>query len=79
MTATRPDPSIDLSELDFMDSSGVRLVLLAENTARAAGRRVSVHLGDGAARRVFQTLGLLNTFPVEPTVSGTDHHDGIGP
>jgi anti-anti-sigma factor len=80
--ATQTGPTslvIDLSGLDFMDSSGVRLVILAENTARGAGRRVTVRLGDGPARRVFQTLGLLNTFPVEPTGSGTDHHDGTGP
>lgn len=49
---------IDLSELTFVDSSGVRLVLLADRRAQQAGRRLRVHLGTGPALRVFRALGL---------------------
>jgi anti-anti-sigma factor len=57
---------IDLSRLTFVDSSGVRLVLLADDRARAAGRRVAVRLGTGPARRVFQALGLLDKLDIVP-------------
>lgn len=55
---------IDLSGLTFMDSSGVRLVLLADERARADGRRIAVRLGRGPALRVFQVLGLLQKLDI---------------
>ncbi len=55
---------IDLSRLEFIDSSGVRLVLLAQERARVGDRRVAVRLGSGPARRVFQALGLLDRLDV---------------
>lgn len=55
---------IDLSRLDFVDSSGVRLVLLADDTTRAAGRRLTVRLGTGPARRVFELLGLVDRLDI---------------
>jgi anti-anti-sigma factor len=67
---------IDLSGLTFVDSSGVRLALLADDRARAAGRRVAIRLGTGPARRVFQALGLLDKLDVvsaEPGNAPTDH------
>lgn len=57
---------VDLSQLGFVDSSGVRLVLLAQERARAEGRRVAVRLGTGPALRVFQALGLLEKLDVLP-------------
>ena len=57
---------IDLTRLTFVDSSGVRLVLLADDRARAAGRRLGVRLGEGPALRVFQALGLLDKITVVP-------------
>jgi len=67
---------IDLSALTFVDSSGVRLALQADDRARAAGRRVAIRLGTGPARRVFQALGLLDKLDVvsaEPGNAPTDH------
>ena len=60
---------VDLSRLEFVDSSGVRLVLLADDRARAAGRRVAVRLGTGHALRVFQALGLMDKVDVVPVDS----------
>jgi anti-anti-sigma factor len=57
---------LDLSRLEFVDSSGVRLVLLAEQRARAEGRRVAVRLGTGPALRVFEALGLVDKLEVLP-------------
>ncbi|MBW0089056.1 STAS domain-containing protein [Pseudonocardia sp. KRD-184] len=57
---------LDLSELTFVDSSGVRLVLLADDRARACGRRLAVRLGAGPALRVFRALGLLPKLEIIP-------------
>ena len=56
--------TVDLSGLDFVDSSGVRLVLRADARAREAGRRLAVLLGHGPSRRLFEVLGLLTRLDV---------------
>jgi anti-anti-sigma factor len=74
--AERAEPDVlvvDLSGLEFLDSSGVRLVLQAEARARAAGRRVAVVLGTGRALRLFEVLGLLARLEV---VEGPDGLSG---
>jgi anti-sigma B factor antagonist len=55
---------VDLAGLRFVDSTGVRLVLSADERAREAGRRLALRLGDGPARRVFIALGLVDRFEV---------------
>jgi anti-sigma B factor antagonist len=55
---------VDLAGLRFVDSTGVRLILLADERARQAGRRLALRLGDGGARRVFTALGLVDRFEV---------------
>jgi anti-anti-sigma factor len=57
---------LDLSRLAFVDSSGVRLALLANDRARAAGRRFAVRLGTGYALRVFDGLGLVDELDILP-------------
>jgi anti-anti-sigma factor len=49
---------LDLGELGFMDSSGVRLVLEHRAELDASGWPVAVRLGDGEPRRIFALLGL---------------------
>ncbi len=66
---------IDLAALEFVDSTGVRLVLDADQRARAQGRRVAVRLGAGQARRVFHTLGLLDVLDVLPDAEGDAEGD----
>jgi len=55
---------VDLAGLRFVDSTGVRLILSADERARQAGRRLALRLGDGPARRVFAALGLVDRFDV---------------
>lgn len=55
---------VDLAALRFVDSTGVRLILSADERARAEGRRLALRLGDGLARRVFTALGLVDRFEV---------------
>ncbi|NMO88350.1 STAS domain-containing protein [Actinomycetospora sp. TBRC 11914] len=49
---------LDLSQLAFVDSSGVRLVLLAQQEADDTSRRFAVRLGHGSTRRLFDMLGI---------------------
>lgn len=55
---------LDLSGLWFVDSTGVRLVLAADERARESGRRCSVTLGSGRSRRLFEVLGLLDRLDI---------------
>lgn len=55
---------IDLGELDYVDSSGIRLVLLAQHDAEDAGRRLAVRLGSGPVRRMFDMLGITGRLDV---------------
>jgi anti-sigma B factor antagonist len=71
---------LDLSGLTFVDSSGVRLALLADERARAAGRRFAVRLGTGPAMRVFQALGLVGKLDVLAAEAGDGAaHDRSAP
>lgn len=55
MEATGPTVLVlDLSALTFMDSSGLRVVVTADERARRDGRRFTVVNGPDAVRRVFE-------------------------
>jgi anti-anti-sigma factor len=45
---------LDLSGLDFMDSTGLRLVVLADQRASQEGRRFAVVRGGDDVHRVFE-------------------------
>jgi anti-sigma B factor antagonist len=45
---------LDLRGLEFMDSSGLRLVVLADMRAREAGRRFALIRGGETVHRVFE-------------------------
>jgi len=45
---------LDLRQLEFMDSSGLRLVVLADMRAREAGRRFALVRGPETVHRVFE-------------------------
>ncbi len=59
-----PTLVLDLSRLGYVDSSGVRLVLLAQQAADEADRRLAVRLGHGPTRRIFDTLGITERLEV---------------
>ena len=44
---------LDLSELNFLDSTGLRLIVTADHRARESGRRLAVVKGPDAVQRVF--------------------------
>jgi anti-anti-sigma factor len=45
---------LDMRELEFMDSSGLRLVVMADMKARDAGRRFTLVRGGETVHRVFE-------------------------
>jgi anti-anti-sigma factor len=44
---------VDLSKLSFLDSTGLRCIVTADERARAEGRRIVIVRGPDAVQRVF--------------------------
>jgi anti-sigma B factor antagonist len=53
-----PQLVLDLSGLDFMDSTGLRLLIGADNRARDAGRRLVLVKGNEMVQRVLRVTRL---------------------
>jgi anti-sigma B factor antagonist len=71
-TVTENGPTeivIDCSGLSFIDSSGLAVLVAAQNTLAEQGRRLSVHSARRHALRVFEIAGLQEFLDVraEPT------------
>lgn len=49
---------IDLRELEFMDSTGLRALLTAHGRANEGGRRLSLVVGEGAVGRLIELTGV---------------------
>lgn len=56
--------SLDLSRLTFMDSSGLRVVLHAQQLCRERRYDFLVVPGDGQVLRLFQVAGVIDTLPI---------------
>ena len=56
---------IDLSELQFMDSTGLGSIAQAHDRANANGSHVVVRLGSPQVRRLFEVTGLLECLDIE--------------
>ena len=54
---------IDLAGLQFIDTSGVRLIIEADARSRADGNRLRLLRGPRAVRRVFEIVGLNDRLP----------------
>ena len=54
----RPELSLDLSDLDFMDSSGVRVVLRAFKAVSSNGGSFALLSPNPTVRRIIDLLGL---------------------
>lgn len=55
---------LDLSHLNYIDTAGVQLVLLAQDAADEANRRLVLRLGHGFTRRIFDTLDITGRLDV---------------
>jgi anti-anti-sigma factor len=55
---------LDLDELDFMDSSGLRMVLDAASASDADGWRFSLTHGPAQVRRLFEATCVTDRLPI---------------
>lgn len=56
---------LDLSELTFMDSTGLRALLLARQEADESGRELVLRAGPRQVQRVFELSGTIDRFQFE--------------
>lgn len=70
------DPSmlVDLHRLEFMDTSGLGLLLRARKAAREHGSDLVLIAPAPRVRRVLSKTNLLQTFNVYPSVSAAPTH-----
>jgi anti-anti-sigma factor len=60
-----PDTVIlDLGELKFMDSTGLRLIVSAHQRALKAGRRLAIMHATTAIRRIFRLTGMAERLDI---------------
>jgi anti-sigma B factor antagonist len=52
--------AIDLSQVSFVDSTGLRVILGADSRLRDAGGRLLIVQGPSQVRRLFEVTGLTN-------------------
>lgn len=57
--------TLDLSQLAFLDSTGVRLILFAQDLCRRNGAEFALVRGPRQVQRVFAVAGLLDRLPFE--------------
>jgi anti-anti-sigma factor len=55
---------LDLTELKFMDSTGLRLILNAHFRAVKAGRHLRILLGSDSIKRIFKLTGVLDRLDI---------------
>ena len=67
---------IDLRPLAFMDSSGLRAVIAADNRARKAGRSLELIRGSEAVHRVFRMTLLDDRLTFIDPVDDGEESDG---
>jgi anti-sigma B factor antagonist len=63
-----PRVRVDLSEVTFLDSSGIGLLVSACKRVRSAGGTFSASSGGGPARRILEVAGLIEYLHVEEVV-----------
>lgn len=65
---TAPDTVIDLSEVTFMDSSGINALITAHQAAQTGGTRLCLAAPQDAVLRVLQLVGVDTLIPCHPTL-----------
>jgi anti-sigma B factor antagonist len=65
---------LDLRRVNFIDSTGLSMIINADGRAKKAGRRLTIVSGDGVPRRILRTVGLedrLDVLSEPPEPNGT--------
>jgi anti-sigma B factor antagonist len=58
---------VDLTEVEFMDSTGLSALLTFESDLKARRRRLAIACPEGAARLVLDVAGVAERLPLYPT------------
>ena len=63
---------LDLRRVNFIDSTGLSMIINADGRAKKAGRRLTIVSGDGVPLRILRTVGLEERLDVsiEPPDGG---------
>jgi anti-sigma B factor antagonist len=67
---------LDLARLSFLDSTGLRMVMMAEQRAREAGRRLALVRGPESVQRVFTITRLDERLEIVDDVSSLGDSGG---
>src|SRR4051812_15302456 len=59
---------LDLRRVNFIDSTGLSMIINADGRARKDGRRLTIVSGDGVPRRILRTVGLEDRLDVHSDV-----------
>lgn len=59
------DVVVDLAGVEFMDSSGLRVMVDADQRTKAAGTRLLLRNPAAAVRRLFEISGLVNHLNID--------------
>jgi anti-sigma B factor antagonist len=73
--ATLREVIVDLRDVDYIDSTGLGLILEAWNLARRRGLDFAVLLTDGQVRRVFRESGLDQALPIIAGLPAVEYKD----
>jgi anti-sigma B factor antagonist len=57
---------VDLADVTFMDSSGLRVLVVARNALDDRGAEMVIAGDNGQLRRLFEVSGLTSVFTFEP-------------
>jgi anti-anti-sigma factor len=61
---------VDLSQVDFMSSSGVRVLLIALKQSREVGSKLRLAAAQPGVQRTLEISGLVRVLKTYPTVEG---------
>jgi len=68
------DVTIELSDVSFLDSSGLTVLVAAHRRLTATARRLTVRNPSRPVCRVFELSGLLDVLDVQPPASDPTGH-----
>ena len=57
---------VDLADVSFMDSSGLRMLVVARNALDGRGAKLVIAGATDQLRRLFEISGLISVFTFEP-------------
>ena len=70
------DLVVDLTKLEFLDSTGLGALIGAHRRALENGGKIRLAVGEGPIARLLNITGLIRVFPVYATLEDALHDNG---